>query len=115
MSAKPSQQPGNDRRVIPFRPRRSAPGAAWRWPPAGASERPSPVQGLDRFEHSSQAEDDYPHRMKMNALALIVTAALVVVGLWLADSIAQMRKDQDCYLSGRRNCAPIDVPPIKRG
>jgi hypothetical protein len=25
-----------------------------------------------------------------------------------------MRKNQDCYLSGRRNCTPIDVKVLER-
>jgi len=28
--------------------------------------------------------------------------------------IADMRKNQDCLLSGRRNCAPIDVNAHER-
>jgi len=32
----------------------------------------------------------------------------------LVDKIAEMRKNQDCYLSGRLNCAPIEMPPVER-
>jgi len=53
--------------------------------------------------------------MTMNLLGLLVTILLIVAGLWLADKIAELRKDQDCYLIGRRNCAPIEVPPVERG
>ena len=42
--------------------------------------------------------------MTMNALALVATTILVVVGIWLAVSIADMGKKQDCYLQGGRNC-----------
>ena len=45
--------------------------------------------------------------MTMNALALVATTILVVVGIWLAISIADMRKKQDCYLQGGRNCNQI--------
>jgi len=38
----------------------------------------------------------------------------VIAGVWMADKIAEMRKNQDCVLSGRRNCTPIDVPPVQR-
>jgi len=44
-----------------------------------------------------------------------ITLLLVLVGVWLAERIADMRKTQDCFLSGRRNCTPIDAPPIVRG
>ena len=50
----------------------------------------------------------------MNLLGLLVTVVLVVAGIWLVDKIAEMRKTQDCYLSGRRNCTPIEAPPIHR-
>jgi hypothetical protein len=38
---------------------------------------------------------------------------LALAGVWLAMQLAEMRKNQDCVLSGRRNCAPIEVtaPP----
>ena len=62
-----------------------------------------------------ESEDDYRHRMKMNLLALVVTILLVVSGVWIAETIAEMRKIQDCFLAGGRNCAPIAVPPVQRG
>jgi hypothetical protein len=34
---------------------------------------------------------------------------LSAVGIWLVSQIADMRKNQDCVLSGQRNCAGIDV------
>ena len=36
--------------------------------------------------------------------------ALTAVGIWLAMSIADMRKTQDCVLMGRRDCARISTP-----
>jgi hypothetical protein len=50
----------------------------------------------------------------MNVLGFLVTVLLIVVGVWLADKIAELRRNQDCYLSGRLNCAPIEVPPSQR-
>jgi hypothetical protein len=48
--------------------------------------------------------------MKMNGLALAVTVVLIAVGLWIAGVMAQMRKNQDCVLSGRPGCTPVEVP-----
>ena len=48
------------------------------------------------------------------AILASLIAVLIVAGLWLVDKIAEFRKAQDCYLSGRRNCAPIEVPRIER-
>jgi len=52
--------------------------------------------------------------MRMNLLAVAITILLVVVGVWIADTISDMRTNQDCFLSGRRNCNPIDAPPTQR-
>jgi hypothetical protein len=107
----PNPAPDDDRRVVPFR-RPDAP----RW--QGAAPRPGPVPDLAKFERAkferADTGDDYRHRMMMNVLGFLVTAGLILAGLWLVDKIADMRKDQDCYLSGRRNCAPIEVPPVER-
>jgi len=48
--------------------------------------------------------------MVVNVLAFLFVAALIGAGLWLANTMAAMRKNQDCVLSGRRGCAPIEVP-----
>lgn len=80
-------------RVLPFRHRRSDELA----PP-----------DLAKYERSREP-DDYRHRMAMNIVGFAVVALLVVAGLWLANSLADLRKNQDCALSGRRNCAPIEV------
>lgn len=47
--------------------------------------------------------------MKVNAAAFGFCVLLVVVGVWLAIKIAEMRRDQDCVLSGRRNCAQLSI------
>ena len=48
--------------------------------------------------------------MAVNAFGMVMTILLVVAGVWLADKIAETQATQDCFLSGRRNCAAIDVP-----
>jgi hypothetical protein len=45
----------------------------------------------------------------MNVIAFIFVTALIAAGVWLANTMAQMRKNQDCVLSGRRGCTPVDV------
>jgi hypothetical protein len=74
----------------------------------------SPVQGVDKYEKRGDDEDDYPHRMKMNALAVVLLAALVGGGIWIVDVMAEQRKNQDCALSGRRNCTPISTSTTGR-
>jgi hypothetical protein len=104
-----SKATDNDHRVVPFRsPGARARRGEWRWPPA------SPVEGLAKFEGGGEQDDNYRHRMMVNLAALLFTVALAVAGVWLAIQIADMRKNQDCVLSGRRNCAPIDVKALER-
>ena len=69
---------------------------------------PSPVDDLAKYERG-EGIDDYRHRMKVNIAAFIFVLALIGAGLWLAETMAEMRKNQDCVLSGRRDCSPVEV------
>jgi hypothetical protein len=68
----------------------------------------APVEDLARYERSEGA-DDYRHRMMVNVAAFVFVIGLIGAGIWLADTMARMRKDQDCVLSGRRGCTPVEV------
>jgi hypothetical protein len=87
-------------RVIGFRPRR--PIAGWRTP------SPPAVEDLTKYEQD-ESSDDYRHRMIVNVVAFVFVIGLIAAGLWLADTMAAMRKNQDCVLSGRRGCTPVEV------
>lgn len=95
--------------MLRFVPRPSSP------PPAagGGAEQdppPTPLQDdLSRFERRGD-EDDFRHRMVANLAAFAFTVALTAAGIWLAISIADLRKTQDCVLMGRRDCAHITLP-----
>ena len=93
--------------MLRFRPRGSPPRPAWRWPDP---EQSTPVEDLSKYERTENA-DDYRHRMTMNLLTLVVALALIGCGLWLTGKIVENRNLQDCFLTGRRNCAPIPLPP----
>jgi hypothetical protein len=89
------RQPSDDAgRVLRFRHRRSD--------ELGAPE------DLSKYEHDVEP-DDYRHRMLMNIAGLVVVALLIGTGLWIANTMAAMRKNQDCVLSGRRGCTPVEV------
>jgi len=94
-------QPEESARVLPFRHRRSD----------ELAERDGPLASDDLAQYERDAEpDDYRHRMVINVVALVFIAGLVGAGLWLATTMADMRKNQDCVLSGRRGCTPVDIP-----
>jgi hypothetical protein len=44
-------------------------------------------------------------------LPMLVVAVLVVAGWFLIRQFQADAKLQDCVMSGRKNCAPLDVPP----
>ena len=114
MSAEHSTNSDAEHRVLPFRPRKLGSGAPLRAPRAGTGG-PTPLfRDLSEYERSDDREESYRHRMMVNFAALAVIALLSIAGAWLAAQIAQLRKDQDCFLSGRRNCAPIEVKTPQR-
>ena len=65
---------------------------------------------LAKYEQDQDEIVDYRQRALMNVIALVVLAFLVSTGVWLADTIADMERDQDCMMQGRVNCAPIELP-----
>lgn len=66
---------------------------------------------LARYEEERDDEPiNYRQRMLMNVIAVAIVTLLVAVGVWLADTIADLQRDQDCVLQGRGNCAPIEAP-----
>ena len=69
-----------------------------------------PSADLSRFQRDREEPDDFRHRMLANVAALAFTVALTAIGIWLAMSIADLRKTQDCVLMGRRDCAQISTP-----
>jgi hypothetical protein len=52
--------------------------------------------------------------MVNNLLAFALLSLIVYCGIWLANTMAQLRTNQDCVLTGRTNCAPIKVPTQPR-
>jgi hypothetical protein len=70
-----------------------------------------PHDDLAQYEQDREEDEviNYPHRMLMNVIAVAVVTVLIGVGVWLADTIADMERQQDCVLQGRQNCAPIEV------
>jgi hypothetical protein len=44
------------------------------------------------------------------AIGLVVVVVLAVLALFLFHSLRSQSRLQDCLMSGRTNCAPIEVP-----
>lgn len=100
--------------VLRFQRRRRA----GQQPPRGSAtaangSETEPIDDLARYEEEDSSVD-YRHRMMMNFIAVLIVAALVGAGVWIADTITDMEKAQDCVMQGRQNCAPIELPAPKR-
>jgi len=97
--------PEDDRgRILPFR--RS--GASRPAVPQKADGE-APVEGVEKYASAGEP-DNYRQRMINNGLAFGACILLVMIGVWIANTMAEMRRKQDCVLSGRRDCSPIVVP-----
>lgn len=114
-----------EHRVLQFRPRNAAQS-----PPFGGNSPAQPDReaartdfktdfkpnlkpeslDLSRYERPQEEPDDFRHRMLANIAAFAFTVALTAIGIWLAMSIADLRRTQDCVLMGRRDCVRISAP-----
>ncbi len=103
----PRRDAGPLGQVLQFEPRRPR-------KPLFASARPQPVEDdVDDFARFEQEQDepiDYRHRMIMNLIAVAILTSLVCLGVWIADTISDLQREQDCLMQGRSNCAPIEIP-----
>ena len=62
---------------------------------------------------SQPPDDPEETEAERRAANIILLAAAVVViggGIWLVNALVDARKAEQCFESGRRNCAPIARP-----
>ena len=97
-------------RVLPFKARTPPRIEAF----SNLSGDHSPIEDVSKYASVREDRSEYAHRMKMNALTVVVLAALIGGGIWIVDLMTQMRNNQDCALSGRRNCATVASPTTVR-
>jgi hypothetical protein len=58
-------------------------------------------------------DDDGGNSRRGALIGLLITAVIVVVGYWLMTSLRNQGRMEDCLMSGRTNCAPLDIPTHK--
>jgi hypothetical protein len=93
-------------RILKFEPRRSDRRSFT----AGATQPiDDDIDDFARFEREQDEPIDYRHRMIMNLIALAILTSLVCLGVWIADTISDLQREQDCLMQGRSNCAPIEI------
>ena len=64
----------------------------------------------DPRDESRREQDPGPDSRRPAVIGLILVLALVVAGYFLMTALRQNASLEDCLMSGRKNCAPIEVP-----
>jgi hypothetical protein len=65
---------------------------------------------MDTPEQPDEQRAAERDRTRTNLIVFAVAIAVVIAGVWLVNTMVDMRRRQECAESGRHNCAPIDVP-----
>jgi hypothetical protein len=65
---------------------------------------------LDNREQKPSPQDEERDRRAANIFLLAAAIIIVGAGIWLANSLIDARRADECISSGRRNCSPIEVP-----
>jgi hypothetical protein len=63
------------------------------------------------MEKPAPQNDPDPGGRRRALAGLVIVVVLLAVGLWLARELRSASRIQDCVMSGRSNCEPIDVSP----
>jgi hypothetical protein len=61
-----------------------------------------------RSDHENEGA---PDGRRGALIGVIVILALAILAVVLVRELGKQSKLQDCLMSGRTNCAPIEVPP----
>ena len=64
----------------------------------------------DPHDDGPRDQDPGPDSRRPAVIGLILVLALVVAGYYLVNALRQNAALEDCLMSGRKNCAPIEVP-----
>ncbi len=60
-------------------------------------------------EKAKRAQEERDRRAA-NIFLLVGAAIFIGIGIWLANAMIDARRADECLSSGRRNCAPVEVP-----
>lgn len=60
---------------------------------------------------SERQRQEEANRFTTSLAAFAVALLLALIGLWVADGLAQVSKLEDCLLQGRMDCERIELSP----
>jgi hypothetical protein len=78
----------------------------------GLPPRIASAEGKAMAEESDD-QDGSPSRAPA-VIGLIVVLVLVVAALYLVQALRKESQTEDCLMSGRTNCAPVEIPSRNR-
>ena len=61
----------------------------------------------------NRGDDDGGASRRAALAGLVITLLIVIVGYYLMTALRDQGKVEDCLMSGRTNCAPLDIPTYK--
>jgi hypothetical protein len=99
----------NEPRVVRFR--RRGGGVP---PPVSTPKGSGGDDDLSPYARSPEDPADYRRRQAVNAAVFLFVVLLIGAAIWLADTLSDMRRNQDCVLSGRRGCTPVEYDRTAR-
>ena len=59
---------------------------------------------------SQNGDEEAEQRRSAALIGLIIILALAIAGVWLVRELRNKARLEDCLMSGRTNCAPIEEP-----
>jgi hypothetical protein len=70
------------------------------------------IEGMKRHPALTPRErQEEADRFTTSLAGLAAALLLGLIGLWVADGLAQVSKLEDCLLQGRMNCERIELSP----
>lgn len=69
------------------------------------------MRHVDMDERAEDADREADRRRTAALIGLIIILALAIASLLLVRELGKESKLEDCLMSGRTNCAPIELPP----
>ena len=57
-----------------------------------------------------ESEEEAEQRRTMALLGLIIVLSLAIAGVVLVRALGRKAQLEDCLMSGRTNCVPIEIP-----
>jgi len=72
--------------------------------------RGSNSAGQPMNNRSEQSDEEADQRRSAALIGLIIILALAIAGVVLVRELRERSRLEDCLMSGRTNCAPIELP-----